>query len=181
MYAIYAEDNGYYYFQSAPESLFCSKCDSYIGDNDFFPEKLAIRKLKKNFSYTYDGRLLLSELAVDFFKEFNIENITFKLVNKKPKVYVPIVNSVIKFDVNKSKTRFENLCGLCGNYESIVKYAPNSLFQNEIKLKCHYGIFKTNLSFGSGREKSPLIIAGEKLAKLLKKEFKEIDLHKIHS
>lgn len=180
MYAIYAKDNGHYFYEDAPESLFCSKCDSFIGD-DYFPEKLAVRKLKKDFSYTYDGRMLLSELAVNFFKELKIENITFQLVNKTPKVYIPILSEVIKFDIEKSKTRFENLCDLCGNYESIVRYAPNSLFQYEKKLKCHYGIFKTNISFGSGKGKSPVIIAGSKLAGLLKNKFKEIDLHKVHS
>lgn len=180
MYVIYAEDNGYYYYNDADESLFCSQCGSYIGNEDYFPKKLPIKKLKKDFSYTYDGRLLLSESAVDFLKKLNIENITFKLVNKKPKIYVPILSKTIEFDPNKSKTRLENYCEQCGNYESIVKYAPNSLYDNETKVRCGCGVFKTNISFGSGREKSPLFIVGEKLAKLLKKEFKEIDLHKVH-
>lgn len=176
MYLISATDNDYSYYEDAPESLFCPNCNSYLGEDGFFPKTLKISKLKKDFSFTNDNHLLLSEKAVEFFKKYKIKNITFKLVNSKPKLFVPIIENVIQFNVKKRKTRFEKLCKLCGNYESIVGLTP--IFLHRPIINNELCIFKTDISFGSGREKSPVIIAGEKLAKLLKKEFKEIDLHK---
>jgi len=40
-------------------------------------------------------------------------------------------------------------------------------------------LYFTDIQFGSGKEKSPLIIVGEKLGKMLKKTFKEIDLEEV--
>ena len=43
------------------------------------------------------------------------------------------------------------------------------------------GVYFTDIQFGSGKEKSPLIIVGEKLGIELKNAFKDIDLEEVRT
>lgn len=76
------------FFEGAPEQHFCSGCGSCIGKDKYYPENLDIRKLKKNIATTYDNRLLLSNVAREFLIEKSTTQLTFKLVNKNPDIYV---------------------------------------------------------------------------------------------
>lgn len=172
-FGIFAADCDAYFFKGAPEQHFCSGCGSCIGKDKYYPEKLDIRKLK-NFATTYDNRLLLSNVAREFLIEKSRTQLTFKLVNKKPDIYVMETSEIVAFDVEKRGTRFVDYCDICGNYESVVGATPIMLKGTSQIESC--SVVKTDISFGSSKEKAPIYIVGEELAKELKNTFKEIDL-----
>lgn len=176
-FAIFAPDCDCYYYDEAPKELFCPYCDSFIGKSPYYPDHLEVKNLKLNFSFTYDGRLLLSKNAKDFLKSESKSKLFFHRVNFEPEIYIVETKGTISFDSNKRKTRFVNPCAHCGSFESIVGATP--IF---IKNKAEIGSFsfvKTDLEFGSGREKSPLYIVSGKLGEKLKIAFREIDLEMV--
>lgn len=176
-YAIFAPDADIYYYNKASEDLFCSSCGSYISSESYFPNKLRLKSLKQDFSFTYDGRLILSSRAKVFLEENASTELRFYQVNSTPEVFVIEVPDKAIFDAEKRKTRFIGKCGKCGKFESIVGSTPPFL-KNTSDID-RMGIYFTDIQFGSGKEKAPLIIVGENLGKMLKKEFKEIDLEKV--
>lgn len=176
-YNLSAPDCDAFYFDGAEEEMFCSLCDSYIASEKYYPKKLQIGKPKYDFSFPYEGPLLLSEKAKLFLEQIPGINIQFKQVNPKPKRYVPVIKNEIVFNSLKGEVRFENKCNECGNYESIVGSIPPYLTDEE-KIS-PLNMYVTDLHFGSGREKFPSYIVGDELGHMLKKEFKEILLDKV--
>lgn len=173
-YGIYASDCDVLFYEGAPEELFCTGCGSYICEEQYLPKSLNIKKQSKNFSFTYDNRLLLSKDARDFFIENSQTELSFHIVNRNPDLYIMDTVHLVAFDAVKRQTRFDEYCELCGNYESVVGVTP--IFLKDANTFEPYSVAKTDVKFGTSREKSPIYIVGEELAAGLKKKFKEIDL-----
>ncbi len=176
-YAIFSADADIDYYNDAPEELFCSSCGSYISSKSYFPSELMVKSLKKDFSYSYDGQLILSRKAKVFLEENSSTELRFHKVNSTPEAFVIEALGKAIFDSEKRKTRFISKCDMCGKFESIVGSTPPFL-KNSCEIE-QMGVYFTDIQFGSGKEKSPLIIVGEKLGKMLKKAFKEIDLEEV--
>lgn len=174
IFALFAPDCDAYYYEDAQEALFCPSCGSYVGESHYYPDQLSIKKLEKDFSFTYDGELLLSRRAVRFLQSEADSKLHFHKVNTEPEIYVLETTETVSFDSDKRKTSFVNPCSLCGNFESIVGATPVFL-KNEGDVGS-LSLASTDLKFGSSREKSPLHIVGEGLGRKLEKTFKEIDL-----
>jgi len=178
-YAIFAADADIYYYEGAPEDLFCPSCGSYIGSKPYLPSNLKVQKLEKDFSYSYDGKLILSNKAKAFLEENISTKLVFHRVNSEPEAFVFETPNIAIFDSEKRKTRFIDKCDQCGNFESIIGSTPPFLKIDHDLDKM--GVYVTDIQFGSGREKSPLIIVGEQLGLMLKKAFKEIDLEEVRN
>ncbi|TQF67878.1 hypothetical protein [Pseudoalteromonas luteoviolacea] len=176
-YAIFAADADINYYEGAPEVFFCSSCGSYTNSRQYFPNDLKVKSLKNDFSYSYDGQLIISTKAKVFLEENSSTKLEFHRVNSNPEAFVIEAPDKAVFDSEKRKTRLSGECSKCGKFESIVGSTPPFLKNvNEIE---QMGMYFTDIKFGSGKEKSPLIIVGEALGKLLKKTFKEIDLEEV--
>lgn len=176
-YVLYAPDCDVFYYELAPNRLFCKSCGSYIGEEPYYPSKISLKQKKYDFCFTYDGRLLLSEQAKQFLQDQMLDGVSFRRIDVDPPIFVPIVSEVVHFDAGKRGTRFENRCDLCGSYESVVGATPAFLL--DLDLVQEGNIYVTDLEFGSGREKAPVYIVGERLAIGLKKKFNEIDLEAV--
>ncbi|MBK9585483.1 MAG: hypothetical protein KA176_11625 [Alphaproteobacteria bacterium] len=176
-FTLHAPDGGCHYFENADPSLFCPKCESYIGKEPYYPKSMDVRKPKYDFFACYDGRRLISEKAKIFLEKLKVEGLEFKRVNESPQFFLPVCYNIVEFDVEKRKTRFEKLCSQCGNYQYIVGATP--AFLKNIKAVQADSWYRTDIEFGSGKAKKSLTIVGEKLKKTLEKEFKEIDFEAV--
>jgi hypothetical protein len=176
-FAIFAPDNGAYYYEYAQDELFCPSCKSYIEDASYHPKELAIKKLKTDFSFTYDGQLLLNNKAVEVLREAAATELIFFTVNQKPEIFILESTRTIVFDSNKRMTRFVDPCSQCGNFASIVGSTPVFLSGADDLGLLH--LATTDLKFGSGKETSPLYIVGEDLGRKLKLVFREIELEEV--
>lgn len=178
-YAIFAADSEINYYDDAPEELFCSSCGSFIGSKSYWPSDLKITGLKKDFSYSYDGQLIISSKGKTFLEENSTTELRFQKVNSIPEAFVVEASIEVMFDTDRRKTRFIDHCTECGNFESIVGSTPPFL-KTSINIE-QMGVYSTDIKFGSGKEKSPLMIVGGKMGRKLKKEFKEIDLEEVRA
>ncbi len=176
-YILYGQDNNLSFFANAPKNILCLHCGSCL-DTSYYPKYLPLKKEVKDVSFTYDGRLIVSEKFKTFCDEYNVKGIEFFLVNEKPKFYFVSSNRFLNFDVEKRETRFENLCPYCSNYESVIGATP--AFLKDIDVSIKEGFYRTDIEFGSGSEKSPLFIIGLRTKKLIMKQhFKGIEFEAI--
>jgi hypothetical protein len=176
-YSVSAPDCDIHYFANAPAELFCAECDSYIGNDEFVPQ-LDLRRCKFDFCFTYDGQLLVSERAKRCLSEHCTTPLKFATVDMSARYYTLRVESSVLFDKNRRKTRFERKCPRCGNFESIVGATPAFILESG-KVDA-MGAYRTDLCFGSGREKSPVIVIGTALKRELERVFPEVDFQEVN-
>lgn len=174
-----APDSDSYFFADANAELFCMECGSFIGP-EYVPSRQSVRSGFRDFGYTYDGRLLVSQRAKDFLLGHATTELSFLLVkSQKELLYVLHVRNEIAFDSDARRTCFVNKCHKCGRYESVVGATP-AFLRGAADIN-KLGIYRTDLEFGSGREKSPLLIVGSELKRLLAREFEELEFREVHA
>ena len=179
-YLITWPDNDSYMFSSWVNNLEkCPKCGYFTDFFDVSPD-FKVTKRMYDISYTYDDYCIVSRKFKEFCQRFNYSNINFiKLPNDKDFFFF-LPNETLSFDSNKRNIRFENLCSYCNNYESVVGATPCFLKNTSKPVSDNF--YKTDILFGSGNEKSPLIIIGKETAERLKKEkFNNISFEEIKS
>jgi hypothetical protein len=162
-YAIGGQDNDTYMFSEGDAVPKCNGCGFRL---DFFRTNPAYRltKCRGDISHTYDGQTIVSKAFRDFCRNNGYQGVRFETFENNPHHFHLKVDEVVSFDAVRRKTRFENLCPECGNYESVVGAKPAYLLIDHI-LKDEF--FRSDLLFASGNEKHPLTIVGvETKAKL---------------
>lgn len=178
-YSMSAPDGDGHFFEGAPSTSFCPECNSCI-DQNFVPTNLKMKRKTYEVSCTYDNRMIVSQRFKDFCLQHSFEGTMFKLVNEKARLYLLESDREVSFDPERGQTRFENLCESCGQYESVVGAYPS--FLRGITQPLRGGFYCSDLKFGSGREKSPILFVGIETKKLIEEalfkrtEFEEVVL-----
>ncbi len=166
-YDLCAVDGDGYYFEDAPASVFCSGCGSCV-DDSYVPISLRLRRPVYDACYTYDGHLIVSQKFRDFHDRHGCGPSEFRLVNRRRRWYMFRPTRVLEFDAERRGTRFLRYCDVCGQHESVV--GANPVFLRNVRGLIGDGFYRTDLEFGSGREKHPLAIMGLATYRLLLKE-----------
>ena len=178
-YCITGSDNNCNMYQDAFDVKKCNKC-GYVTDFEYVNPTMKIKRRVYDFSYTYDGRSIVSLKFKEFCIRKNLTGIRFlDLPNDKDFFYM-IVDNIVKFDYKKAKTRFETYCDECKMYRQVagVGFFPLILDNKESELK--RGIYSTDINFGSYNELGPLIIVSNDIYKEMKEEkLKGISYEKI--
>lgn len=157
-YRLSAIDNHAYFFDDAPDSIFCEKCGCCI-DDTYLPEELKVGN-RSDISYTYDGRLIVS-LRFKEYIESLLFDVDFLPVDQNGKLFLMKPKDIIKYEAYKKLNR----CDKCNQYFDQVM--PDPTFYDETGCILEKGIFFTSTSFGSGKEKSPSIILGIETASVI--------------
>lgn len=157
-YDLSAFGNHAYFFDGAPDTIFCSQCGCCI-DDSYLPKNLKITN-KTDIGYTYDRRPIVSQR----FKEF-IETLPFHVdfysVNQNNTYFLMKPRDIINYTASEKN----DYCNKCHQY--VEQVAPDPSFYKETGSILENGIFSTSTSFGSGLSKCPSIILGIKTAKLI--------------
>lgn len=174
-YDLSAIGNHAYFFENAPDSIFCDKCGCCIDDN-YLPEDLKTGN-RSDIGYTYDGRPIVSLKFKEYIESLDL-NVDFLSVNKKKTLFLMRPKNSIRY----SARQIENYCDKCHQYYDQVVPKPDFYYETGNVL--NYGIFFTSTSFGSGKEKSPSIILGIETAKIIidavkTHKFRGVDISKI--
>jgi len=157
-YSLTGHDNDSYFFESAPGNVFCQQCGSCV-DKSYLPDNMTIRR-KYDIGSSYDGRDIVSARFKEFCDEHYPGEAAFYQVTRDADFFYMVPKLILAFDAEKRRTRFLEFCPACGNYKSICGATPGVL-KNQAE-PIERGFFRTDLEFGSGREKSPVIIIGLK-------------------
>lgn len=173
-YCLFGPDNDTHMWAS-PE-VTCPACGCSTVPVATNPE-FRLKKHKLDVSFTYDGACIVSSAFKDLCA--NEAGAQFQSLLKEPGFYRFMASQVVPFDAERRSTRFERLCAQCHNYESVVGATPAYL--KGVSSPLQRGVYRTDLSFGSGNEKSPLLIVSPDVqerihtAKLRGAEFSAIE------
>ena len=129
---------------------------------------------------TYDNHSIVSLKFKEFCERVRIKDLDFVKVNESPPLYDLRPRLVLPFDAARRETLFENYCRTCDQYESVVGAVP--VFLKGITGPIDNGIYRTNIEFGSGRAKTPMIIVGVKTKERMQLEkFKGAEYRAVES
>ena len=142
----------------------CSKC-GYRTDFEYINKKFRVKRRTNDISYTYDGYCIVSLKFKEACERAHLKGVQFTKLPGDKEYFHLKSNCIIEFDTASRKTRFENKCELCGNYESIVGATPAF-----IKGDLESDICRTDIMFGSGNTKHPMILISEKVKEVFERE-----------
>jgi hypothetical protein len=129
----------------------CQQCGYRL---DFFAHNPRYRLKQDRYGLcaTYDGQTIVSLRFKRFCEQQGYAGLKFLEFDDDELHFHLITQNVVPFDAVRRKTRFENLCSLCGSYESVIGVTPTFL---QVNAPLQDGIYRTDLLFASGNEKSP--------------------------
>lgn len=147
-------------FVNAASEVVCPRCKSRV-DHLYIPPPIRINPSQKyGVGNTRDLQQLLSAPLLKLIDETTSHKFDRYLVCEDPAYFYVRVHECIEFDAERRKTKFGAPCAKCGLPGYVVGATP-------AYLKCHSlpdnGFFRTDLEFGGGSGKSPLLIVGKAL------------------
>jgi hypothetical protein len=163
---------GEYY--NDPDLKICSNC-GYVTNYDYVNPNFRVKIRQYDFSYTYDGRCIISLKFKEFCKRNKYKNIEFiKLPSDVDFFYFKVYNVLEVNEYKQSITR-EKYCEFCKQYESVVITTPSKSLPLNIFYINHQSLiddnfYSANIQFGGGNNKSQVIIIGFETAEKLKRE-----------
>jgi hypothetical protein len=143
----------------------CDRCGELTSKWDEPLSGVIIKKRKYDLSLTYDGIPISSDLFRSVYAENNLSGLKFRRLPDDPKFFAIHATRTIEFDAGRRRTRFINHCQYCGRYESVVGATP--VFLKTGSEVDEREFVRTDLEFGSGDEKHPLIICGQAAATVI--------------
>jgi hypothetical protein len=179
-HAIYGPDNDSYMTADRENILeeltnipICDKC-GYRTDYRYNNVYFKLTRKTYEFSYTYDGVMIVSLRFKEFCDRNGYDNLRFIELERSFGFFqMCVTNNVVPYKA----TLKEKLCDKCGQYEEII--GP-SIDEQKVHEPLKDQFYQSDLWFGSGNAKSPVLIVGEATKERLKKEkFKNIVFNKI--
>jgi hypothetical protein len=174
-YNLSGPDNGTYMFRDRSGLKRCPLCGyrlDFISHNpDYqFRRREADQydgyvKRGADFSSTYDMYKIVSDRFRAFCMEQEYTYLAFGEFSKDKSHFNFVANRIVEFDAVRRVTNFEKLCCACGNYESVVGAKPAYLLRSK---PLEDGFYRSDLLFGSGDSKGPLILVGIETREKLK-------------
>jgi hypothetical protein len=174
-YTLSGQDNGTYMFRDKSTLPTCSGCHCRL-DFTATNSGYQLTSSSADFSYTYDGQAIVSVAFKEICELNGYTEIKFGVFTKDPNHFHLLPQRQFEFDAARRETKFLDLCPICGRYESIIGATPAFFKMNDPLAD---GVYRSDLLFASGNEKSPLILVGIATRKTFKDsklrglEFKE--------
>jgi len=142
----------------------CPECH-YRTNFEFVNPNFAIKRKTYDLSATYDGYFIASLKLKEAITREGLTGIEFVTINKEPDYFVMFVGNLVSFDAEARNSRAEKYCSACGNYESFVGATPAFLKETP-----NSELSRTDIAFGSGNAKHPILIASENFVAFIKRE-----------
>lgn len=155
----------------------CSVC-GYVTDSEFVNPRFRLSRKTADVSFTYDNRCIVSQRFRAFCLRRNCDGVVFVDLANDPGWYALISRKVLTFDSERYGTRFQKQCPVCRRFESVTGASP-AMLRNQ-RTAIPDGIYRTDIEFGSGDEKSPSLIVGKITGERIKAaKFRQVVLEAI--
>ena len=175
---LYGHDSDSYAFRDRNDLPRCSNCGSLLQKWEQDLSGLKLRKRNLDVSYTYDGVLVVSKRFRDFIDGKGFVGGEFQQLPNDSDYCSLMCDARVAFDYEKRQTRFEDRCDECGCYDSVAGATP-AFLKNPEKIACN-SLSRTDLEFGRGDEKHPLIVCGAEVVRAISSQnFRGIDFAEI--
>lgn len=151
-------------FLDIPGLPVCPAC-GYKTDTFFINPKFRVKRRSYDLSYTYDGYAIASLKFKEACARRGLTGVAFLTLPLDKEFFVLQPTTTVKFDVERRKTQFVGFCEGCGLHRSVAGATPAVL-----KEQPSSDIAGTDVLFGSGNERHPLLIATENAKSILTSE-----------
>jgi hypothetical protein len=167
-YVLWGTDNGSYWVPDLKcEQYCCTTCGSKLS-RDIRNEKFYLKKKSYDVSVTFDGFLIGSQKFVSLLSEIDSHGFSTCQIPPDPRYpmsYFKIeFTKIIRIDRHQAAPQFGPVCEQCCQHKYIVGAREYFLEGSPCLAR---GILRTDLEFGDGFEKSPVIIVGIESARVL--------------
>ena len=152
-------DNGLIAFHNRIEANRCEECGALLSKWDEKLPGFKVLNLKGlDISCTYDGIDIASALFKECYDSHKMIGLSFSPLAGNRPCFKVVGEIVVPFDAAKRATRFLNQCQVCGRYEEIIGATP--VFLKAGSEVPDNGFARTDLEFGTGDRKSPMLLCG---------------------
>jgi hypothetical protein len=108
-----------------------SECLDFVRNREkYINQDFIVKRTKYEFSYTYDGALIVSQRFKDFCEKNKLKEIEFYQLKYQQEYYLFKVKKTIDFDVERRNTRFLEFNESCNEYNEVVGATPVCLKEN---------------------------------------------------
>lgn len=159
-FVLSAADNGSFMLRGDAPHPACPACGLATA-RDWVDPAFRLTGSRLDASYTYDGYFVASERFVTVVGE---RSATFVDLPSEPGFFAVVPQVAVAFDSERRGTRFDDLCPTCGRYRSVAGATPAFL---RLDGPLPDVIVRTDVEFGSGDERHPLLLVGPDLANRL--------------
>jgi len=164
-FVVYGHDNGSFAFQEQHSDR-CEFCGLLVQKWQGPLEHLVLARRDLDVSATFDGVLVGSRRVVDFCEREAFDHLVARPIPAEGEFFALSSDLIVRFDSAKRRTRFIDRCPVCGQHESVIGATPAFLVEGSNVPARSFA--QTDLEFGSGDGKHPLLICGELVAKRLR-------------
>jgi hypothetical protein len=165
MFRLSAPDNDLLFFEGRSSVARCPVCGTltrkWEEDLSSFPIPVT---LEDDVSCSYDGVLVATARFRNAVIEDEMSGMAFRPLQAG--FFAARPTTVVEFDSAARETRFEKLCPSCDNYESVTGATPVFLVPGSAVPE--NGFARTDLEFGTGDAKAPMVLCGNEAARRLK-------------
>jgi hypothetical protein len=131
----------------------CHAC-GFKTDSSFVNHEFRLKCVDYDLSYTYDGYAIASAKFASIVASNGLTGASFVRLPASPGFFLLIAESTVEFDIARRQTRFDAWCPVCERYASVAGATPAFLRRPPVA-----DIARTDVEFGSGNERQPLLIA----------------------
>jgi hypothetical protein len=179
-YALVIQDNDEFLIKDMkkiPEAL--QYKNSYAFED--WPVDFRIKKRKVDIGYTYDGFLVVSENLKSRLLENGFTGLEFLSIPSDDAFFILRVHNIIEYNAlpgqvrfNKFSRKYNEYLWVHGAYPVYIKHNDQQIHENNI--------YRSDLFFGEGIKRSPVLMVGIKTRDLLNSwELKGLTFEKILS
>jgi rubredoxin len=151
-------------FDNLPDLAVCPVCQ-YKSDPSYLNAAFRMSRRSYDLSFTYDGYCIASSRFMEVCLSHGLVGGVFRPLPGDREFFHLTSDQIVEFDAVRRKTRFERFCVSCGLYGAVAGATPaylRGIPANDFSC--------TDLCFGSGNEKQPLIVVSALARKTLADE-----------
>ena len=134
----------------------CPACGFKI-DTFYVDASFRVKRRDFDLSFTYDGYCIVSRAFERGCLASDLTGASFSALSADADFLVFLPKPIVQFDVSRRNTRFGERCTVCGQFDSVAGAIPPFLATAPTS-----DFARTDILFGSGNERHPLIIASER-------------------
>lgn len=186
-FLVYGHDNGSYAFRDSPRpanyqkiqqsvvpdfsgadhtARRCNVCGNLVSKWEEPLLRFIVNERRYDIGSTYDGVVIVSGRFIQVYLKQKLMGLVFTQLPDDSHFFSIQAKRCVAYDSDRRKTRFMSFCEACGQFDTVVGATPAYFRPGTIVEDREF--VRSDLEFGSGDEKGPLLVCGELAARALR-------------
>lgn len=152
-------DNGQFAFYKRPDLKRCWKCGEMLDKwNEPLPGFTVLSLKGLDLSTTHDSLDIASRLFKECYESHHMVGLSFTPLTGPQPCFKVLGEIIVPFDSVKRRTKFLKQCEVCGRCDEVIGATP--VFLKDGASVPENGFARTDLEFGTGDRKGPVLLCG---------------------